>query len=194
MHCLRRPFTSAVLPRRGCGSAPWPRRGASAMPAASRCGCAAPLGSISTSLTGAPPSSIQVSLPSEPCHTSVLWSRTEPDRHPQRSLDAASTLHIAWVGLACTDVHWPFNDPQLRPNASRPTSGSRSSTSGRRSTSRRSAPTPRWTPERARLPRQRCLAADRVTVACQSHVPMCGRRVPTALGRSHAVGATEGGQ
>ena len=68
MHCLRRPFTSAVLPRRGCGSAPWPRRGASAMPAASRCGCAAPLGSISTSLTGAPPSSFEWSPPSEPCH------------------------------------------------------------------------------------------------------------------------------
>jgi hypothetical protein len=71
-----------------------------------------------------------------------------------------------------------------------PTSCSSSSTSGRRSTSRRPALTPRWTPERVRLPRQRCLAADRVTVACAHVRPV----VATALGRSHAVGATEGGQ
>ena len=190
MRCLSRPFTSAVLPRRGCGPAPRPGRSASSLPAASRCGCAALLCTISTAVAGRPPSSFEWEPPSEPCNTSVLWSRTEPDRHPQRSLDAASTLHIAWVGLACTDVHWPFNDPQLRPNASRPTSGSRSSTSGRRSTSRRSARSPRWTPERARLPRPACLAPARVTVACACVRPAA----PTALGRSHAVGATEGGQ
>jgi len=95
-----------------------------------------------------------------------MWSRTWPHRQAQCSLDAASTLHLAWVGLATSLDLWPFDDPQLRPNASRPTSGSRSSTSGRRSTSRRSALTPRWTPERARLPRPACLAPARVTVAC----------------------------
>ena len=73
---------------------------------------------------------------------------------------------------------------------SRPTSCSSSSTSGRRSTSRRSAPTPRWTPERARLPRPPCMAADRVTVACAYVRPAAA----TALGHSHAVGAAESGQ
>jgi hypothetical protein len=71
-----------------------------------------------------------------------------------------------------------------------PTSCSSSSTSGRRSTSRRPALTPRWTPERARLPRTPCLAADRVTVACA----YVRSTVATALGRSHAVGAAESGQ
>jgi hypothetical protein len=71
-----------------------------------------------------------------------------------------------------------------------PTSCSSSSTSGRRSTSRRSARSPRWTPERARLPRTPCLAADRVTVACA----YVRSTVATALGRSHAVGAAESGQ
>jgi hypothetical protein len=56
---------------------PWPRDAARlAMPAASRCGCAAPLGSISTPLTGAPPSSIQVSLPSEPHATAEMIRAT----------------------------------------------------------------------------------------------------------------------
>ena len=185
MRCLRRPFTSAVLPRRGCGSAPWPRRGASAMPAASRCGCAAPLGSISTSLTGAPPSSFEWEPPSEPCHTSVLWSRTWPQPTAVMFLDAASILCLTSVGRANTDEHWLFDDPQLRPNASRPTSGSRSSTSGRRSTSRRPARSRPWTPERARLPQPLCHAPARVTVACayvrlgggnrSRPFPRCGR-------------------
>ena len=94
----------------------------------------------------------------------------------------------------CTGLHWAT---ECRPRLStigsmhsRPTSCSSSSTSGRRSTSRRPALTPRWTPERARLPRRPCLAADRVTVACA----YVRSTVATALGRSHAVGATEGGQ
>ena len=76
---------------------------------------------------------------------------------------------------------------------SRPTSCSSSSTSGRRSTSRRSAPTLRWTPERARLPRPPCMAADRVTVACayvrlgggnrSRPFPRCGRGRERSMSR-----------
>jgi len=79
----------------------------------------------------------------------------------------------------------PFNDHQLVPNASQPTSCSRSSTRGRRRTSRRPARSPPWTPERARLPRPACLAPARVTVACayvrlgggnrSRPFPRCGR-------------------
>ena len=135
------------------------------MPAASRCGCAAPLGSISTSLTGAPPSSIRRSLPLERMRA-VVRSRAEPTQQcwsawsrPGGSLRPAPH--------ACSLVLLPFDDHQLMPNASRPTSCSRSSTSGRRSTSRRSARSPQWTPERARLPRPPCMAPARVTVAPQ---------------------------
>ena len=171
----------AVLPRRGCGSAPWPRRGASAMPAASRCGCAAPLGSISTSLTGAPPSSIRRSLPLERMRA-VVRSRAEPTQQcwsawsrPGGSLRPAPH--------ACSLVLLPFDDHQLMPNASRPTSCSRSSTSGRRSTSRRPARSPQWTPERARrLPRPPCMAPARVTVAPQHLTLAC----PLADKRIHS--------
>ena len=106
-------------------------------------------------------------------------SAVEPDLAAPTAvmfLDAASILCLTSVGRANTDEHWPVDDPQLRPNASRPTSGSRSSTSGRRSTSRRSAPTPRWTPERARLPRPACLAPARVTVACACVRPVGANR------------------
>ena len=77
MRCLPRPFTSAVLPRRGCGPAPRPGRGASSLPAASRCGCAASLGSISTSVAGRPPSSFEW----EPAFGAMPHlSAVEPDR------------------------------------------------------------------------------------------------------------------
>ena len=78
MRCLPRPFTSAVLPRRGCGPAPRPTRGASSLPAALRCGCAASLGAISTLVAGALPSSIQrFTLGAMP-----RLSTTEPHRAP----------------------------------------------------------------------------------------------------------------
>jgi hypothetical protein len=117
-------------------------------------------------------------------------SAVEPDLAAPTAvmfLDAASILCLTSVGRANTDEHWPFDDPQLRPNASWPTSGSRSSTSGRRSTSRRSALTPRWTPERARLPRPACLAPARVTVACA-----CVR--PAGVNRSRPFPRCGGGR
>ena len=113
--------------------------------------------------------------------------RSEPGR--RRAAIDADLLRLIFGGRPSSWIFWPCDDHQLMPNASRPTSGSRSSTSGRRSTSRRSARSPQWTPERARLPRQRCLAADRVTVACACVRPVA----PTALGRSHPVGAAESG-
>ena len=70
-----------------------------------------------------------------------------------------------------------------------PTSCSRWSTRGRRSTSRRPPQPTRSTCERARLPRARCLAPARVTVVC-AYVQL---NASTALSRSHAVGAAEGG-